>query len=237
MSELRPLVGPTHALADAGGAVAGRGDGLYPGRNVGLATLCARSMTVRSHSLVSHAQDLALVQAVVAGDSGARARLADRMACVGRMVAARHRELGAPLDDAALRDVVGDTVTRVWQKLADYRGLSAFESWVFVFCEGELRNSVRRWRRRRERETSMSDDLDDVIQASQVALPAEDIHHCLQKLVDFDQCVMRSKHFDGFTLEQIAGRLKMNLNTVKSRYTRALQQLKQCLLRREAGGA
>jgi hypothetical protein len=66
----------------------------------------------------------------------------------------------------------------------------------------------------------MSDELNDAVQASPVALPAEDIHHCLQKLVDFDQCVMRSKHFDGCTLEQIAGRLKMNLNTVKSRYTR-----------------
>jgi len=234
MTDLGQVAGQAQVQGGLG-AVACRSDSLYLGRNDGLATLCARGMTVRSPMIVTHGQDLALVQAVLAGDSRARARLADRMACVGRMVAARHRELGAPLDDATIRDVVGDTVTRVWQKLADYRGFSAIESWIFVFCEGELRNTIRRVRRRRERESSMDDKVKEAVPAAPQPLPVEDVHLCLQRLDDLDQGLIRSKYFDGLTLEQIAGRLHMNLNTIKSRYTRALQHLRRCLLRRAAG--
>lgn len=217
--------------APSGGADAVAGSRLpaYRVRDVRLALLCARDKPVRASMSVSHPQDLALVAGVLAGEDPARERIAERMACVGRMVAARNREFGSPLDAESLGDVVGDVVARVLGKLADYSGQAALESWIYVFCEGELRNAIRRQQRRRAREVPVDEVVLEQAQAQRVPSPDEDVHLCLQKLVLQDQWIMRQKHFDGLTLEEIAARQAKNLNTVKSRYTRALRMLGLCM--------
>lgn len=217
-------------------AVAGRPPGPYPARSVRLAALCARDKPPRLAMTVSHPEDLALVRAAITGDRAARERLAERLACVGRMVAARNRRFGGVLDEHALRDVTSDVVARVLQKLGEYAGFAAFESWVYVFCEGELRNAVRRRRRLSDRETSAVDGAAEALPAPAQPEGNEDVQLCLQKLPELDQRAVRWKHFEDLTLEEIAARFAMKINTVKSRYLRALRQLKLCLQRRAAGG-
>lgn len=224
------------ALAAAARAVASRSRAAYPGGSVRLADLCARDLSVRQAMSVSHPDDLALVRRALAGDRAAKEQLALRLACVGRMVAARNRSFGGALDEHTLRDVVGDVVMRVLQKLGDYSGYAAFESWVYVFCEGELRNAVRRRRRLAAREVATADGAEDAVTAAVPPAVDEDVHQCLEKLPEEDRRVMRWKHFEDATLEEIAARLVKNLNTVKSRYTRALRQLKLCLQRRGKEG-
>lgn len=224
------------ALAAGCGAVAGRSRGAYPGGGVRLADLCARDKPARQAMSVSHPEDLALVRSALAGERAAKERLAQRLGCVGRMVAARNRSFGAALDEHALGDLVGDIVVRVLQKLGAYSGYAAFESWVYVFCEGELRNAVRRRRRLAAREAATADGAEDAVPANAPAALDEDVHLCLEKLPEEDRRVMRWKHFEDATLEEIAARLVKNLNTVKSRYTRALRQLKLCLQRRGKEG-
>lgn len=223
-------------LLAAADAVAGRPTGPYPARSVRLAALCARDKLPRQAMTESHPEDLALVRAAIAGDRAARERLAERLACVGRMVAARNRRFGGALDEHALRDVTSDVVARVLQKLGDYAGFAAFESWVYVFCEGELRNAVRRRRRLSERETAATEGAAEALPAPPQPEGNEDVQLCLQKLPELDQRAVRWKHFEDLTLEEIAARLAMKINTVKSRYLRALRQLKLCLQRRAAGG-
>lgn len=217
-------------------AVARRSSGSYPASSVRLAALCVRDKPPRVAMTVSHPEDLVLVRAAIAGDRTARERLAERLACVGRMVAARNRRFGGALDEHALRDVTSDVVARVLQKLGDYAGFAAFESWVYVFCEGELRNAVRRRRRLSERETAAAEGAAEDLAAPAQPEGNEDVQLCLQKLPEMDQRAVRWKHFEDLTLEEIAARFAMKINTVKSRYLRALRQLKLCLQRRAAGG-
>lgn len=217
-------------------AVAGWSRAAYPPKSVRLADLCARDKPTRQVMSVSHPEDLAMVRKALAGDREAKERLAQRLGCVGRMVAARNRSFGAALDAQTLADVVGDVVLRVLQKLGDYSGYAAFESWVYVFCEGELRNAVRRRRRLQEREIPTAEGTEEAVGAAAFPAPDEDIQRCLDKLPEEDQHLIRWKHFEDATLEAIAARLAKNLNTVKSRYTRALRQLKLCLWRRGRGG-
>lgn len=182
-----------------------------------------------------HAADLDLVRRVLAGDPEAGESFARRMQCIGRMVAARHREFGGRLDPHDLEDVTQTVAARVVEKLAEYSGIGALESWVYVFCEGELRNALRRHHRRAQRNAAGSDEILAELAADPVPEPAEDVHLCVAALPDRDRELVRWKHHEENTLEEISRRLPAKLNTVKSRYFRILIQLRRCLERRARG--
>lgn len=181
----------------------------------------------------SHTADLSLVRRVLAKDADAIEAFGQRMACVGRMLSARNRTFGSILTGDELEDVAQDVVTRVLAKLATYSGLAAMESWVYVFCEGELRNAIRRKRRRAAR--------DKVVGAEPVqalaAVPefGEDVQLCVGALPLDDQQLVRWKHFEDLALEAISDRTASKLNTTKSRYYRVLLALRACLERRARG--
>lgn len=183
-----------------------------------------------------HADDRELVRRVLARDAAAGDEFARRMQCVGRMVTARHRELGSQLDAQELEDVVQAVVTRVVEKLAEYAGIGALETWVYVFCEGELRNAIRRRIRRDRRSAPEAEQALARIAVDPPPDPDEDVHLCVAALPDRDRQLVRWKHHEGNTLDEISGKLAAKLNTVKGRYFRILTQLKRCLERRARGG-
>lgn len=177
-----------------------------------------------------HADDLALVRAALAGDRAAADRVAERLACIARILRARARSLCGGLPEHDLLDLAQDVATKVYERLRAYEGRAALESWVFAFCEGELRNALRR-RQRRSGDTGLD--------AGALAAPPlevedfADLYRCLDRLGAGERELVRKKHYDGLVLEAIATRSGTNLNTVKSRYYRALVQLRRCLERND----
>ena len=181
---------------------------------------------------LAHAADLDLVRAVLAGDRAAGDRLADRLQCIGRFLRTRGRQFCSNLGEADLLDIGQDVLTRILGKLRDYEGRAAIESWVFAFCEGELRNVVRR----RQRHKLRVQELDDECIAAPLADAIEDhseLLRCMDRLPSIELQLVRHKHYEGLRLEEIAARQQTNLNTIKSRYYRALVQLRHCLDRNE----
>lgn len=181
---------------------------------------------------VAHAADLALVRAVIAKDRAAGDRLAVRLGCIGRFLRTRGRRFCSGLSDADLLDIGQTVITRILEKLSDYEGRAAIESWVFAFCEGEMRNVVRR----RQRNSVRAQELDDASIAAPSEDPIEDhgdLLRCMDRLPSLDLQMVRYKHYDGLRLADIAARMKTNLNTIKSRYSRALSQLRHCLDRND----
>jgi RNA polymerase sigma factor (sigma-70 family) len=178
-----------------------------------------------------HAADVALVRAVLAGDRAAADRLAERLQCIGRFLRTRGRQLCGNLDDADLLDIGQDVVTKILARLPDYEGRAAIESWVFAFCEGEVRNVVRR--RLRERARTQELDTTDLA-AADAAEPEDhaDLFRCMDRLATDEVLLLRQKHHDGLRLEDIAARARVKLNTIKSRYYRVLVRLRHCLERR-----
>src|SRR5690606_22216894 len=124
----------------------------YRGPHAGLGASCPRRWSSPGTAVnAAHAGDLELVRLVLRQDADAEERFSHRLACIGRMLSARNRSLGARLDADELEDVAQDVLTRMWAKLPEYAGIAAIESWLFVFCEGELRNAARRKARRAAR--------------------------------------------------------------------------------------
>lgn len=175
--------------------------------------------------------DLDLVRRYLAGDREAADLVGKRLACVGRMVRSRARQLFGGLPEHELEDLTQAVVTKILASLPKYEGRAALESWAFAYCEGELRNAGRR--RRRERGLHGDDETLREEPAPPPPETFEDLLACLDRLGDRERRLVRAKHYDELRLEDLAKRADAGLNTIKSRYYRALLQLRQCLERRE----
>ena len=175
--------------------------------------------------------DLDLVRRDLAGDKEAADLLGRRLACVGRILRARARQLFFGLPEHELEDLTQTVITKLLANLPKYEGRAALESWAFAFCEGELRNAARR--HRRERSQQAGDEALQQVPAPPPPETFEDLLACLDRLGEGERRLVRAKHYDELRLEDLAARAEAGLNTIKSRYYRALLQLRQCLERRE----
>lgn len=178
----------------------------------------------------SHHDDAELVQAALLGNPGAREALAQRLECVAPMVASLHRRFGRPLPEADVRDLAQETLLKVWQKLDTFSGASRLETWLFQFCFLELKNAMRRGRRRQERERPLVEGADAAVEGpTETPHDFERIVALLARLPAEDADWIRLRHFEGLEFEAIAQRCGRPANTVKTRYHRALMKLRRWL--------
>lgn len=177
----------------------------------------------------AHAADLELAGAVLAGAPGALDRFVARLDGMFRFATVRNAQYGGPLTRQELEDCVQDSTITIWQKLGEFRGESSLPTWAFRICDFTLRNAGRKALRRRApapedvpEATGASGDLRaidevDAVETAMARLPAE------------DAAIVRAKHYQELTFEQIGGKFSLPANTVKTRYYRALTVLKRHL--------
>lgn len=184
--------------------------------------------------MVTHRADLELVQRCLAGDPKARDEVGQRLACIGRILAARNRRTPSPLPDHALEDVAGEVRLSVWHRLELYNGFAALESWLFRFCELTLLNAMRG--RRRQQPQSLADVPEPIAAQDEDSVDCEFVQQALARLPEEEFSVVHGKHFQGLTFEAMAERYRVPLATAKGRYYRALVRLKGWLRGRSAAG-
>jgi len=175
-------------------------------------------------------EDLDLACQAFKGNSLARKQLAKRLRCVPNFVAARNVSLGRPLHGDEIDDLVQDVVTAVWKKIDRYRGEAPFEGWVYRFSILEFKSHMRRKiHRETHSKTLPTVSEEQAIQEEPGVDLYEDVYKGLNKIgIDYAQ-IIRLKHFSQLTFEEIANRLRVSMNTVKTRYYRGLVKLRQCL--------
>lgn len=172
-----------------------------------------------------HPDDSALVRAVLARDAQAFERLVERMACLPRILDGLNARLGRPLSDHDLADVAQDTLVLVWRKLESFNGSASLETWVFGMARFELMNAVRKIRRRRTSELPEPDLREAPEQESIHTLDHQIVQRELEALDGAEAAVIRMKHFDDLTFEQIGKHLSCSANTAKTRYYRGISRL------------
>lgn len=184
-----------------------------------------------SDSSEQHARDLELVRAARGDDPGAAQELAERLACVPAMVRGRNRRLGAPLREEELAEVIQDVLLTVWRRLDSFGGRSRVETWVYGFVVHLVHRRVERERSRPRRldpeagglELEVHDDPPEPEDEYRV------VHDKLAAIGPPGADIIRLKHFDQLTFEQIGDELDMPVNTVKTRYYRSVERLRALL--------
>lgn len=184
-----------------------------------------------------YAADLALVRAACSRERHAMETLFERLACVPRIIGALNRSLGSPLDLEEQSDLVQDVLIVLWRKFEEYKGEARIETYAYRVCRFELLNAVRKKRRRRNLDSGISSEAGELPgeESDRQIQVAESLSRGLSQLDSEEATIVRMKHYESMKFEEIALRLKISVNTIKTRYYRALSRLKVLLADGTAG--
>ena len=143
------------------------------------------------------------------------------------------------------RDLTQETFLRAFQSITGFRGEADLRTWIYRIAINQARNRWRWWRRR-SRDTTVSLDATHGQSGQTVgATLAESsenpeqqtlaherevaLRSALQKLGRAYRETVILRDIEGFTYEEIATTLAINVGTVKSRLARGRQELRQKL--------
>jgi len=193
--------------------------------------------------------------AAVESRTTAEAEFIDRLkagdvAAFEELVAARSGEIYGLLfrlteNREEARDLTQETFLRAFQNIARFRGEADLRTWIYRIAINQARNRWRWWRRRSRdltvsldatqansdqplmatlAETSANPEQNTLAREREVALRAalRNLGHSYRETV-----ILRD--IEGFTYEEIATTLGINVGTVKSRLARGRQELRKKL--------
>ena len=144
------------------------------------------------------------------------------------------------------RDLTQETFLRAFQSIGNFRGESDLRTWIYRIAINQARNRWRWWKRRRRDSTVSLDSvgvhgtqpLVDTLRAERDRSPEQEtlsherervLRRALQSLsLSYRETVIL-RDIEGFTYEEIAETLGINVGTVKSRLARGRQELRTLL--------
>ena len=166
------------------------------------------------------------------------------------LVAERSREIYGLLfrlteNGEEARDLTQETFLRAFQSIGRFRGEADLRTWIYRIAINQARNRWRWWRRRRRDATVSLDATQRQSGQTLIATLAESSENPEQQTLAHEREVaLRSalqrvgqayretvilRDIEGFTYEEIATTLGINVGTVKSRLARGRQELRQKL--------
>ncbi len=143
------------------------------------------------------------------------------------------------------RDLTQETFLRAFQNIGSFRGEADLRTWIYRIAINQARNRWRWWRRR-SRDLTISLDAtiggsDQSLMATLAASSANPeqntlaherelaLRGALSKLSNSYRETVILRDIEGFTYEEIAATLEINVGTVKSRLARGRQELRRKL--------
>lgn len=143
-------------------------------------------------------------------------------------------------------DVAQEAFLRVYNSLPEFRGDSSFATWLFRIVNNACLDELRK--RKRQRVTSLDEsvEVDDGEVVRQFADPSDgpeqaldrvelqrSVQESIMALDEEYRVVMVMRHMQGYSYNEIADTLGINIGTVKSRLNRAKHALKEMLVKLE----
>jgi RNA polymerase sigma-70 factor (ECF subfamily) len=143
------------------------------------------------------------------------------------------------------RDLTQETFLRAFQNIDRFRGDADVRTWIYRIAINQARNRFRWWRRRKRDATVSLDQKQGESGQSIIgtlAEPSENpeqqtlareremaLRSALQRLGQAYRETVILRDIEGFTYEEIADTLEINVGTVKSRLARGRQELRKKL--------
>ncbi len=140
------------------------------------------------------------------------------------------------------RDLTQETFLRAFQSIGRFRGEADLRTWIYRIAINQARNRWRWWRRRHRDSTVSLDATQGQSNQTLIATLAETsenpeqqtlaherelaLRSALQKVGRAYRETLILRDIEGFTYEEIATTLGINVGTVKSRLARGRQELR-----------
>lgn len=166
-----------------------------------------------------------LIARARAGEPAAERALYD--AHVDRVYRLSYRLAG---DDELARDFTQETFIRAFQRLDTFRGESRLSTWLHAIATSVALNGLRKVRRFRTRETTL-EAADAVTVAHRTAEPdlKARLHAAIDGLPVKYRTVVVMHDVEGYTHEEIAATLNVEVGTSKAQLSRARVKLRAVL--------
>jgi RNA polymerase sigma-70 factor (ECF subfamily) len=145
-------------------------------------------------------------------------------------------------------DVAQEAFLRAYSSLPDFRGDSSFATWLFRIVNNACLDELRKRKRQRltsldepvavedgemDRQLAIADSADGPEQALERVEIQRAVHESISALDEEYRIVVVLRHIHGYSYNEIADSLGINLGTVKSRLNRAKHALKEMFGDRE----
>jgi RNA polymerase sigma factor (sigma-70 family) len=128
------------------------------------------------------------------------------------------------------QDVLQDTMLKLFDKVAEFRGDSPFWGWLRQIAVNEaLMTLRRRGRLSAEGEFDETDFIDQAVMLPPRAADAAILGKALDQLPDATRSVLWLYHAEGYTHEEIAGAMGKSLSFSKSQLSRGTRKLRALL--------
>lgn len=166
-----------------------------------------------------------LIARARAGEPAAERALYD--AHVDRVYRLSYRLAG---DDELARDFTQETFIRAFQRLDSFRGESRLSTWLHAIATSVALNGLRKVKRFRIRETVL-EAADAVTVADRLAEPdlKARLHAAIDGLPVKYRTVVVMHDVEGYTHEEIAATLNVEVGTSKAQLSRARAKLREVL--------
>ena len=166
-----------------------------------------------------------VIARVRAGDGAAERALYE--AHVDRVYRLAYRLAG---DDDLARDFTQETFIRAFARLESFRGDSALSTWLHAIATSVVLNGLRKVKRLRGRETDL-EAADGVTGARRAAEPdlKTRLYAAIEALADKYRTVFVMHDVEGYTHEEIATALNVEVGTSKAQLSRARAKLREAL--------
>lgn len=166
-----------------------------------------------------------LIARVRAGEPAAERALYD--AHVDRVYRLAYRLAG---DDELARDFTQETFIRAFERLGTFRGDARFSTWLHAIATTVALNGLRKVKRFRTRETAL-EAADGVATGARTAEPdlKARLHAAIDGLPNKYRMVVVMHDVEGYTHEEIAATLGVEVGTSKAQLSRARAKLRETL--------
>ena len=185
--------------------------------------------------------DIQFLESLRRGDAAAFERLVNERS--GDVYALLYR-LTADAEEA--RDLTQETFLRAFQSISRFRGEANLKTWLYRIAINQARNRWRWWRRRRRDATVSLDGSDrpdeqartgrlrneTAVDPEQETLAHEREQQLREALLGLRRSYREAvilRDVEGFSYEEIATTLRINIGTVKSRLSRGRLELRKKL--------
>lgn len=166
-----------------------------------------------------------LISRVRAGEPAAERALYD--AHVDRVYRLTFRLAG---DDELARDFTQETFIRAFERIGTFRGESRLSTWLHAIATTVSLNGLRKVKRFRTRETALeaADGVAGVVRSAEPDLKTR-LRDAIDALPDKYRTVVVMHDMEGYTHEEIADALDMEVGTSKAQLSRARAKLRESL--------
>ena len=131
---------------------------------------------------------------------------------------ARPTIMALVLDESDADDVNQDVLIAVAESIGSYQGKSRFTTWLHPIARHKAVDTLRR--RRRSDADTLADDVGDVARISSVIATRTVLDQAIASIPDPYRDAVVLRDIEGLTYEQVADRLGVKLNTVRTRIAR-----------------